>query len=226
MSKNYAGEKTQNSKEVRSEAKRQRIIDAAIGVFAQKGFQDADVQAIAEACSVGKGTIYLYFKGKEDLFWETGASIGEQVCDILDKTVKLKKTPLDKLTSFFADTAKLFENHPDYISIITQIRSASKDHPSERVEKIKKLCLDDFLCGLFQEAITLGLIPDDIPRNYTISLVNSIWGIMTYYYQEDDVMTLTERTVYTVHLFLNGIKIPNKIKDSELNRKQGNYKNY
>jgi TetR/AcrR family transcriptional regulator, fatty acid metabolism regulator protein len=47
--------------------KRQRILDAAVKVFAQKGFFNSKVAEIARLADVADGTIYLYFKNKDDL---------------------------------------------------------------------------------------------------------------------------------------------------------------
>jgi len=52
---------------VRPQTKRERILRAAIDVFAQSGYFNAKVADIAKAASVADGTIYLYFDGKEDL---------------------------------------------------------------------------------------------------------------------------------------------------------------
>ena len=46
------------------------ILDAAMQVFAERGLAGARVEDIAEAAGVSKGTVYLYFKGKEELFKE------------------------------------------------------------------------------------------------------------------------------------------------------------
>src|SRR5437660_12011340 len=47
--------------------KRERILDAAVRVFAEKGFFGAKVSEIAREAGVADGTIYLYFKSKDDL---------------------------------------------------------------------------------------------------------------------------------------------------------------
>lgn len=47
--------------------KRRRILDAAVQVFAARGFYNARVSDIAKAAGVADGTIYLYFKNKDDL---------------------------------------------------------------------------------------------------------------------------------------------------------------
>jgi TetR/AcrR family fatty acid metabolism transcriptional regulator len=50
-----------------AEGKRERILRAAIKVFARKGFYSTRVSEIAKAASVADGTIYLYFKNKDDV---------------------------------------------------------------------------------------------------------------------------------------------------------------
>jgi TetR/AcrR family fatty acid metabolism transcriptional regulator len=48
-------------------SKRERILRAAVDVFARNGYFNAKVSEIAKAAGVADGTIYLYFEGKEDL---------------------------------------------------------------------------------------------------------------------------------------------------------------
>jgi AcrR family transcriptional regulator len=47
-----------------------QILDAALRVFSEKGLEAARLEEIAALAGVSKGTIYLYFQGKEDLFRE------------------------------------------------------------------------------------------------------------------------------------------------------------
>ena len=49
--------------------KKSRIIEAAVTVFAQKGYASATIADIAAGAEVGKGTVYEYFASKEDLFF-------------------------------------------------------------------------------------------------------------------------------------------------------------
>jgi AcrR family transcriptional regulator len=50
------------------EATRARVITVAAGEFARLGFDQANINVIAELAGMGKGTIYLYFENKRDLF--------------------------------------------------------------------------------------------------------------------------------------------------------------
>ena len=51
--------------------KKKRIIAAAITTFAQKGYAGTRIVEVAHAAGIGKGTIYEYFRSKEELFFET-----------------------------------------------------------------------------------------------------------------------------------------------------------
>ena len=53
----------------KKKVKRQLIIDAAIEVFSRNGFQNSTISQIARKANVAEGTIYQYFKNKEDLFF-------------------------------------------------------------------------------------------------------------------------------------------------------------
>ena len=59
--------------------KRERIIDAAVEVFAAKGFRSARIADIARRAGVADGTIYLYFRNKEDIL----LSVFEEKMDLL-----------------------------------------------------------------------------------------------------------------------------------------------
>jgi TetR/AcrR family fatty acid metabolism transcriptional regulator len=50
--------------------KRNKIINAAIEVFTEYGFHNARLDDVAKEANLGKGTLYLYFKSKEDLFMQ------------------------------------------------------------------------------------------------------------------------------------------------------------
>jgi hypothetical protein len=55
-------------KDVLLEFRTAEILDAARTVFAQRGFAGATIDAIALAAGVAKGTVYLYFESKRELF--------------------------------------------------------------------------------------------------------------------------------------------------------------
>lgn len=59
---------TRNRRQEASKLRRQAILDAALDLFAANGFAATRLDEVAEKAGVAKGTIYLFFKDKEDLF--------------------------------------------------------------------------------------------------------------------------------------------------------------
>ncbi len=57
-------------RELQKEARRTAIIDAALDAFTQQGFTATKLDDVADRAGIGKGTIYLYFDSKENLFEE------------------------------------------------------------------------------------------------------------------------------------------------------------
>jgi AcrR family transcriptional regulator len=51
--------------------KKAKIIKAAITIFSQTGYTGTRIAEVARAAGIGKGTIYEYFRSKEDLFFAT-----------------------------------------------------------------------------------------------------------------------------------------------------------
>ena len=56
-------------KREQSELSRERLIEAATGLFAERGYRDASVQAIGEVAGISRGSIFWHFGSKEGLLW-------------------------------------------------------------------------------------------------------------------------------------------------------------
>jgi AcrR family transcriptional regulator len=82
----------------RPEDRPQQIIEAALAVFGECGLANARLQDIADRAGVSKGTIYLYFPNKEELFREMIRQTAVAVIESGEKTVG-HGTPTDQLRS-------------------------------------------------------------------------------------------------------------------------------
>jgi len=80
------------------EQKRQRILRAAIDVFASKGYFAARMTDVAEAAGVADGTLYLYFEGKEHLLMSIFDSVLGRFIERLDEEIETIENPTEKLS--------------------------------------------------------------------------------------------------------------------------------
>src|SRR5262245_38495779 len=77
------------------EARRQAILEAAAAVFVADGFAAAKLDDVAEKAGVAKGTIYLHFKDKQDLFEQMVREAVSPVIARLEALAKLPELPAD-----------------------------------------------------------------------------------------------------------------------------------
>jgi TetR/AcrR family fatty acid metabolism transcriptional regulator len=108
--------------------KYKQIIDAAVVVIAENGYHQAQVSKIAKQAGVADGTIYLYFKNKEDilisLFEE---KMGEFTDKIRSKTAGIESAVSKLLTLVETHLTWLSEDH--HLAIVTQLelRQSNKE---------------------------------------------------------------------------------------------------
>lgn len=78
------------SSESRQNERREQIVEAALAVFARDGFTAARTDAIAEQAGVAKGTLYLYFKSKEEMF---EAAVRSRLLPVIEAVEHLQADP-------------------------------------------------------------------------------------------------------------------------------------
>ena len=107
--------------------KRRRIHDAAIQVFAQKGFYSARVSDIARAAGVADGTIYLYFKNKDDLLISLFEDRMEHIIAEFRASMVQRPTATDRLRRFIELHLQMVAERPRLAEVLTvELRQSSK----------------------------------------------------------------------------------------------------
>jgi AcrR family transcriptional regulator len=98
-----AARKPARARKVEPEARRQAILDAALSVFAERGFEAARLDDVAARAGVAKGTLYLYFRDKEALFEELVRGAVSPIIEAVSKAASAPDVPASAiLETFFA----------------------------------------------------------------------------------------------------------------------------
>lgn len=107
--------------------KRQRILDAAVRIFAEQGFWNAKVSQIADAAGVADGTIYLYFKSKDDLLISLFEDRMEAVLSTLKSALESATTATERLKAVVRLHLELVEANRAMAEVITvELRQSAK----------------------------------------------------------------------------------------------------
>ena len=121
------GAKAAPKKKGASAEKRERILQAAISVFADKGFYDTRVSEIAKAAGVADGTIYLYFENKDDVLISIFQDRIEKLLEILGEIAKSDRKVEEKVRKIVGIQLGLLEDQRDLAEVITvNLRQSSR----------------------------------------------------------------------------------------------------
>ena len=141
--------------------KYKRIIAAATKIFAKKGFFKAKVSEIAREAGIADGTVYIYFKHKDDILISIFEEKMKEVLDNMKKQLSLEEDPLAKIERFALFHLKLIEDNKDMAEIIqVELRQSSKFmknyHNTQFVQYL------DLIADIIKEGQEKGLIRENI----------------------------------------------------------------
>ncbi|GEM_PF-502086 len=109
----------QDRREREREQRRASILEAAEHLFFSRGPQ-ATVDEIAAEAEVAKGTVYLYFSSKEDLYMTIVERALTLLLEKFRKAVDSSLPPPEKLKSIGEAYREFFGNHPNYFKLLTE----------------------------------------------------------------------------------------------------------
>jgi AcrR family transcriptional regulator len=166
--------------------KKRAIALAAIPLLAEFGLAKTSVESIALAANVAKGTVYLYFKTKEEIILEIWNYVNELLYKNREKRYKTCKSAYEKLVVYF-DYSILEESHSINsllkilamnMAIILNLSHSGlvKNYKIERfkeLEDLEKIIKDGVRCEEFKEVDTL-LVATLFANMFKGTLVNAI----------------------------------------------------
>jgi len=115
------------------------ILGAARKVFARQGFGAATIDAVAKAAGIAKGTVYLYFRSKEELYWEAVRQGLTEVQELSDRAIAEADSTADKIRAFIAVRLEYFQAERDFFRVYVAelghslVRSLG---PDDRLEEL------------------------------------------------------------------------------------------
>ncbi|HLR91473.1 MAG TPA: TetR/AcrR family transcriptional regulator, partial [Atopostipes sp.] len=138
-------------------------------VIAENGYHASQVSKIARKANVADGTIYLYFKNKEDILVSV---FKEKMGDFIEKTVSCineQKTASDKLLTFIQMHYKQLSESP-HLAIVTQLElRQSKPELRFEINKVLKSYLD-----VIDSIIKQGIEENEIRKDVNPQLIRQM----------------------------------------------------
>ncbi len=184
-----------------------QILDAALDVFAEKGFHAATMEEIAARAGITKGTIYLYFEGKEELFL---AMVRNGLQEWLDMLPQIQYNPGEDPVEKARELGRAFLDvllTPKYAKLIPVVLGEINHLPALRQFYLEEILpqANLSLAGLLEQGRKLGLVRDIEPviaarclfgMYFVLVLSQEVFGAKEVTPMTSETMADTITTVY------------------------------
>jgi len=201
-------------KEREKKARRQAILDAARECFFRDGFEATTISQIADNVELSTGTLYLYFKNKEEIY----VSILEEGLEILYALMRGSEQPGAKpseLLEGYADAYfRFYIDYGQYFDIMFFLRRPDRrvELESELEEKLESQTTN--CLGLLESAIEKGIKKGDFRIINPYEASRAMWatmnGLMVLHEQRTEEITrqkLPRLIEVATSLLLDGIRV-------------------
>lgn len=188
--------------------KRRRILAAAAVLFAERDFHEVKVDEIAEQADLSKGTIYLYFKNKEDLFYSIIQDRTDELMARLNEAAAADASFDDSLRKLVMVYLEFFDRHKHFFKIMQSeksridIESHNKMHRAahEAFWTFSKIIAELIAKGKAEKR--LRTIDTDIAAKTLRGIINSFSFDRAF---AGDATSLEDLADAVVDVFMNGV---------------------
>ena len=187
--------------------KHDQIIEAAVKVFAKKGFYNAKVSEIAREASVADGTIYLYFKNKDDILISLFEEKMQMLILRVEEAISKVDDPLDKVRAFVAQHLFMIEEHK-HLAEVMQIELRQSSKFMRRYVPVKFLEYLDIVGKIIADGKKAGAIRSDVmPAIAKRALFGALDEMLLYWVLAKNPKYSLEESVEQInHLFIDGLR--------------------
>jgi TetR/AcrR family transcriptional regulator, fatty acid metabolism regulator protein len=190
---------------MRDPGKPQQIIDAAIRVFARTGYYNSRVSDIAREAGIASGTIYLYFKTKDEILVTLFREKMAEWVDVVRREIATEPDPVAKLRRLVALHFSVLEGNPDLAEVVqVELRQGHKFFRGASAHEISAYFT--LIGGVLEEGIASGQFRRDVPiKLATKMLFGAMDQVATSWVLGKRAYRLSDAAEPVATIFLKGV---------------------
>lgn len=167
-------------KDVIKEFRTAELLEAARRLFAEKGFHATTVEDIAAAAGVAKGTVYLYYKSKQEVYWAALERGITELHNEIQSRLEAAETPEDKVRAFIAIKIRYFEMNRDFFRIYFSELGSGLSHPAQMPPQFEHMYLQQarILEAALQQGVQDKTIREIRTNAVAVAISDLIRGII------------------------------------------------
>jgi AcrR family transcriptional regulator len=191
--------------------RRRRIVDAAVELAASGGFEAVRLRDVAERSSVALGTLYKYFRGKEDiLLFAFNEGIARLEQSLYARPVR-GASGLERVTSFFSRATRGMLHNPQLGSALIRAMSGGDRETAAHIvgsnRRIARMLIAALRDRPADPAAPLDeFTPSDVEREFTDALIGVWFAALCGWVigNEPDAEAITAKMRSAARLMLEG----------------------
>jgi len=192
---------------VNRDKKRSEIAQKAIEVLAKRGFQATTIQEIADAAGLGKGTIYHYFKTKEEILLVVSEQMFREMERSFGAALLRINEPMEKLAALIEEALHVTEDLENLFIIYTELwlMNVRGDHSGDFVSIMKRLHNDlkNLVAGMIEEGKKQKLWAQDTDADALANyLISSFDGVIAHYMMDKESFDMQRVTKEFIRFLL------------------------
>ena len=201
-----------NAQNNQRQSKREQIVEAAALVFARRGYSGAVIAEIAIQANIGKGTVYEYFKSKEDLFFAVFEWFQKKTAKAAMVGVSsLGGSASDRLRSLSGSLMGLWDEIQDAFVLVMEFWAASSSTTMrQRFKGAFKQLYDDYrniVSALIMEGIKSGEFRADVKPEAVAAALVGTWDALFLQAWFDENFDPAATAKDFLDIVLKGLKI-------------------
>lgn len=170
----------QERKKRERELRRQQIMIAAKRVFTDNGYEKSTMEDIAKEAELSPGTLYLYFKSKDELYASLCLRVLKYINIKVDHVVNDQERQYEaKQAALMEAMYNVYEYDPLILNNMFHLQSSEtlKSLSPELLDEINKLARQALrsMAGMFDDGIKSGLVIQENP----LALADIIWALFS-----------------------------------------------
>jgi len=158
--------------------RRQAIVERAARRFADIGYADCDMGNLAKDLGIAKGTLYLYFPSKEELFYACVDAGMQQMQAAVETAAEPHADPLERIWHAVRAYLEFFERHPEHVELFIQERASFKHRKQPTFFNYREQIRGRWR-AVYLQLQQQGRIRSDVPVERMLEIVgNLLYGTM------------------------------------------------
>ncbi|HEV8132127.1 MAG TPA: TetR/AcrR family transcriptional regulator [Acidobacteriota bacterium] len=196
-------------------SKYETILRAAIKVFARRGFFNSTVADIARQADVADGTVYLYFKNKDDILVSIFNHIMDEVLESIQREISPVRDPIEKLRLIVQKHLQCLGDDRD-LAVVFQVELRHSTKFMEQFSATRVAQYLELIRKLIEQAQNEGRVRQDInPKIASKVLFGALDEMSTNWMLSRKKYLLRETAEPIFEIFLRGISGEAAIRNSK-----------